>query len=210
MCSVSDCRVLPSYWIAAFFRGYFLPVLSPPPPLWLIFFIRKWIICSSPASAPLAEPGAMCIVKMNHKGLKKNNPKQTHNPEQTKKPHHQTHAKIVSTSCTLSFSCDFWRFWEMQVSCLQMVTLELTVSLLQSHYLLDWRIRYGDECPGSNRWWGDVYKHALGQAVRVRKLERTIGCRAGNSVQRGWERQIRTFSLLCVRGTLGRVMQDEH
>lgn len=84
-----------------FFQSVFPPCSLPP----FFFLVRKLIVCSSPTSAPLAEPGAMCIIMMNHKLLKKTNQNNPPPQSKTKKPipKHRTHAKIASTSHTLGF-----------------------------------------------------------------------------------------------------------
>lgn len=116
MCSVTDYReVLPSYLIADLSRMYFLPSH------WGLL-VRKLIICSSLTRA--------MPIMMNQKLLQKPKPKPKLIP------------KLLLLLALSVFTCDFCRLWEMCVFFLHMVALEVTVSLLQSCYLLDWRIRY--------------------------------------------------------------------
>lgn len=152
MCSVLDCREFsPSYWIAAFFRVYFLPVPFPPP----FFLSENWSSAFHLLVLLLLNlvPYISLWWTINYEKTPTHNPPQ--NQPNKKNPHNsneKTHTKTPNPCqnwfyllLALSvFKCDFWRFWKMHVSCLQMVPLELTVSLLQSHCLLDWRIRYGD------------------------------------------------------------------
>lgn len=95
---------------SSFFQSVFPSCPLPPP----FFFVRKLIICFSPTSAPLAEPGAIHIIMMNHKLWKNPNPQPPSKPTKQKKspqlkwknPHQNTKPMpklVLSTSCTLSF-----------------------------------------------------------------------------------------------------------